>query len=472
MKKIIGIFLILIISSVIVKSQNETILKKPVVDKRVELLCIVFRLADSWEYSSKMFPKYVESIETHFGKYKNHELIEYIKNDLRKYDISYDAVMSMAIDLTEPPNMKPIVKFSKDIPDSRWGIERATKFLKLLNQFYVDADCETFFSDNMRLYQMAEERFGEIYKSLDINWYQKFYGQKPKGEFRIVIGLGNGSFNYGPKIKLPDNQEIIYAIMGTSGVDSAGIPVYGEQDYFPTLLHEFNHSFVNHIVAKYENELKQSGEVIFSKREDIMKNQAYGNWLIMYDEAIVRAAVIKYMKDHRFDKSSINEELIEQEEKGFVWMDGLVKELERYDNNREQYLTFESFMPELVKFFNSTASNIDILIKNLEDKRPKIVSISPFDNNATDVDNTIKQILINFDRPLLGRGYSVGYGEKGKDVYPEIGEIYYSKDKKTVIMNVKLEPNREYQFVLLGYSFKSQNGYSIKKYIVNFKTKE
>lgn len=366
MKQIIGVFLILITLNAcsqkkkVVNEQKETILKEPEVDKRVELLSIVFRLADSDEYSQKLFPKYVESIENHFGKFKSHDLIKYIKDELREDGIGFSSVMSMAIHITEPPNMKPIiVPFSNKSLEEPWGKESSINFLKLLNEFYTDADCETFFKKNKELYKTASKRFKKVYQNLDLEWYQNFYGAKPKGEFRIINGLGNGGANYGPKVIFQNGNEVVYAIMGTWSVDSLSIPTYEIKDYFPTLLHEFNHSFVNHLVEKYRSELQESGTIIFDKVKDEMNRQAYGNWKTMFDEALVRSAVIKYMKDHNFDKKTIENELNEQLSSSFLWTDELVKELERYDNNRDKYPTLESFMPEIVKFFNLTASKID-----------------------------------------------------------------------------------------------------------------
>jgi len=470
MKRILGIFLLLITLSAY--SQTKTILKEPKVDKRVELLSIVFRLADSREYSSNRFPKYVDNIERHFAQYKNHNLIKYIKKKLRKKGVSYDAVMSMATSITEPPNMKPIIPFSKNIPEERWGKKRATKFLKLLNQFYKDANCEKFFNENSVIYETASKRFSEVYENLDLKWYQNFYGQKPKGEFRIINGLGNGGGNYGTKIILPNGKEVIYAIMGTWSVDSLGNPQFEMDDYFPTLLHEFNHSFVNHIVEKHHKELQESGKVIFEKVKYEMNNQAYGDWKTMYAEALVRASVIKYLYDHNSDKKSIETELNEQFDRGFLWTDSLVKELDRYEKNRDKYPTLESFMPEIVKFFNNTAFEIDILKKRIDNKRPKVISIQPFENNATNVEYAIKQIIISFDKELKGKGFSIRSGKKGKQALPEKKGIEYSKDKKKLIIEVKLKPNKEYQFILTGSSFKSKDGFGMNEYEINFKTKK
>ena len=66
--------------------------------------------------------------------------------------------------------------------------------------------------------------------------------------------------------------------------------------------------------------------------------------------------------------------------------------------------------------------------------------------------------------------YSIEYGNKGDSAYPEMGDIIYSQDNKTVIIHVKLEKNKEYQFILTGRSFISTEKIPIKNYEINFKT--
>ncbi|MTI29487.1 DUF4932 domain-containing protein [Xanthovirga aplysinae] len=470
MKKVILIIPLLAIIYLSLFGQKTTILKEPTVDKRVELLSIVFRLADSREYSSKRFPEYVDRIEKHFGKHREHQLIKFIKEELRKKGVGYDAVMAMAISISEKFEFVPLVPFSQEIPESRWGKKSATTFLKLLNDFYLVADCETFFKENESLYQEASSRFRRVYEELDLDWYQNFYGEKPKGEFNIVNGLGNGGGNYGPNITI-DNKEIIYAIMGTWSIDSLGMPKYELNDYFPTLLHEFNHSFVNPVVEKYHEELSQSGPIIFDLLQGRMESQAYSNWKTMLVEAVVRASVIKYLKDHDYEKGFIQNELNDEINRGFLWTDELVEELERYDNNRVNFPALESFMPEIVKFFDRTASRIDKIQETVNAKRPKVIEIIPFENGSQEVEPSLEKIKIVFDRPLKAKGYSISHGDKGKEAYPKLGEITYSEDKKSVFLELDLESNKEYQFILTGRRFKTEEGFGMNNYEIGFKTK-
>jgi hypothetical protein len=451
-------------------SQQNNILDKPKVDERVELLSIVFRLADVKEYSSKRFKLYTDKIDIHFEKYKNHELIKFVKKIREENGIGYDAVMKMAIHLTYKPKFKTLVKFTDSIPDERWGKNNSEKFIKLLNAFYKDAKCKDFFDDNSEQYAKVSKRFLPIFENIDLNWYKTFYGKEPKEKFVIVNGLGNGGGNYGPDIVFKNGTREVYAIMGTWSVDSLGMAKFDLIDYFPTLLHEFNHSFVNNLIENKIKEFENSGEKIYNVVGKQMENQAYGNYKTMLYEALVRASVIKYMKDHDFKKEEIDEEMQDQLNNGFLWMNELVEELEKYSNQREKYPTLESYIPNIIIAYNNYANNILEYEKTFDKERPKIVSISEFKNFDQNVNSKINVITLNFDKPLKGKGYSINLGEKGKSYFPEIGKITYSEDRKSVIIEVKLIENKEYQFIVTGLSFVSEKGIPIKDYLIEFKT--
>ncbi|MCJ0741803.1 DUF4932 domain-containing protein [Pedobacter montanisoli] len=448
-------------------AQKNTSLEKPKVDERIEILSIVFRLADSEEYRSERFKLYSDKIQGFYSPFKNHELIQFIKNLRQKNGVGYDAVMSMAVYLDN--DLNPIVKFTDEIPDKRWGKDNAYEFTKLLKQFYKDSNSKQFFESNQQLYAEASKRFLPVYEHLDLNWYTKFYGKEPDEKFVIINGLGNGGGNYGPSITLPSGKREVYAIMGTWKTDSLGMADFTINNYFPTLLHEFNHSFINHLLDKNPKPFKNSGEKIFKTLAKEMQSQAYATWETMLNEALVRAAVIKYMKDHKFNEQEIEEETNEQLNRGFVWIEELVAELEKYDHQRNQYPTLESYMPKLINAYQTYGKNIDIYVKQLDEKRPKVISINEFKNNDQTVDASLKSITINFDRPLLGKGRSINGIDKS--TFPNFKSITYTEDKKSIIIEWDLEGNKNYEFVLTGLAFKSPKGISMNDYKISFKTK-
>lgn len=352
----IFITLILVTLSLQGFCQEKSILEKPAVDKKVELLSIVFRLAEAPEYSSTMFKLYTDRIEKHFGTYKNHELISFAKSIRNSNGISYDAVMSMAIHLDK--NLNLLTSVTDNSLEKRWTKENAAQFVTLLKKFYKDTNCEKFFKDNADLYAEASKRFLPVYENIDLRWYQSFFGREPKEKFIIINGLGNGPGSFGPSIYYQNGSEDLYAIIGTWKADSAGIPVFQIEDYFLTMIHEFNHSFVNYLTEKNEELFRESGEKIFMVLGGKMRSQAYGNWETMINEALVRAAVIKYMKDHNYSEQEINQAIQNEMRRGFLWIKELVAELENYDKQRILYPTLESYIPNLAEVYKTYAETV------------------------------------------------------------------------------------------------------------------
>jgi hypothetical protein len=463
MKKTI-ILILIILSQKSFAQEKQTIIA-PKVDLRVELLSVVFRLAGNEEYNSTKFKYYTDKIESHFNPYKHHEAIEFAKELKEKKGISYDAVVSMAVILDD--NLNPLTDFSTTLPELRWSKDDANKFIRLLKIFYKDAECEEFFRENEELFQEVSNRFSPVYKTLDLNWFQSFYGKKADENFNIIISPGCGDHNYGPSYTLPNAKKEVFAIMGTWKVDESGMPEYETGDYLPTIIHEFNHSFVNPQLAKYKESFEESGKEIYKAVEyEMSRQQAYGNWQIMLNEALVRASVIKYFIDHRATESEIQMMMNNESNNGFIWIKGLVEELKNYDNQRNIYPTLESYMPILSNAYKTFAEKIS----QFDAQRPKVGSITEFANNDTNVSPQVKVITINFDRPLAGKGFSVNYSSKGKLAFPQLANIYYTNDNKSVVMEVQLIPDKEYQFVLTGKNFKTAQGIGLKTYEVNFKT--
>jgi hypothetical protein len=351
MKKV----LIIILVTVSLKgfAQVSPGLKEPEADKRVETLSIVFRLAGNNEYNSTQFKFYTDRIENHFAPYKNHKLILFAKKMREENGVSYDAVMDMAVHLDNKFN--PRSEFTDAIPDPRWGKGNAKKFVNLLKKFYRDARCDEFFKSNELLYKDIAAKYLPVYKNLDLNWYTSFYGKEPSEKFIIVIGMGNGNGNYGVSFDNPKGVREVYSILGT-----------GSCDYLPIVIHEFNHSFVNYLLDKNREEFRSNGEKIFSTVNKVMKRQAYGSWETMLNEALVRASVIKYMKDHNSDKSLVESKIDEELQNGFLWIRGLVKELDNYDAHREIYPTLESYMPKLAEAYGIYADIITLSRNDVE----------------------------------------------------------------------------------------------------------
>jgi hypothetical protein len=439
------------------------------VDPRVELMSIIARLAGYQEYVRNDFKLYADDVDKHFGPHKQRPAVQFAVKIRQSNSVSFDAVMAMAAHLNPPPALTPRVAFTDTAPERRWGKDAAEEFAKLLRQFYKDADCEGFFKAHADMYRIAEERFQQLLNKVDFAWYKRFYGEAPQGDFNVRIGLLNGGGNYGPKVVHPDGKEDLYAIIGTWQTDSAGLPIYSDRT-LPTIIHEFNHSFINHLVSARWRQLSAAGSKVFQSVADRMKNMTYGAPLITIQESLVRAAVLRYTFEH--EAQATESALAREINNGFLWMDELFALLGVYENSRSSYPTFRSFIPIIEAYYSDLAKRIGVKAAKFEEMQPRVTAIAPFNNGAQDVDPGVTQVTVTFDKPLNVKNYSFSFGETGKEHYPIEKVIGFNEAGTAITLQVKLKPDWEYEFVVTGQSFRSKDGYPLKPYTVKFKTRK
>ena len=353
-KKIFISTVFLVISSSLF---SQTIALKAKVDERCELLSTVFRLAEAVEYMQNKFPAFVDSVSMYFEPYKNHKVVEYSKMYREKYSVAYNAPMDLAVHLQlVDGKISFIPNVKNNSLEYRWNRDSLPLFIALLNDFYTTTKFHDFFQ-KQTIKEKVENAANKYFEKTDMEWFSNFFGEVPEGSFNLVISLSNGSFNYAAQVVYLDNKEDLYSII-ICGRDSLNNPVFEDRWAWDLIIHEFCHSFVNYLIDKNNEAFRESGETMFSLLKDKMSSQAYSTWEVMMYEALVRAAVIKYIKDHDFEQSLIEGLTNYEKECGFFWIEELVAELGKYDKQRNLYPTLESYMPKLVEAYKIWAKKI------------------------------------------------------------------------------------------------------------------
>lgn len=111
------------------------------------------------------------------------------------------------------------------------------------------------------------------------------------------------------------------------------------------------------------------------------------------------------------------------------------------------------------------------LLENFEKSQPEITGIRPITNGDQNIDSSVAEISITFSKPM-GKGVSINYGSGGKETFPITGIKGWSDDKTTLILNVKLKSNTDYNFIVTPKSFRSIEGIKLKGELpFSFKTK-
>jgi len=442
-----------------------------VVDPRVELMSLIFRLAGNREYNMARVKSYADDAEQHFGKYRDHAVVTLARELRNTHGVSYDAVMSMAVNLTDAENLQlklPLEPWPEGL-DQRWTAPDVSNFLVAARQFVKDSSFQEFIAQHRSLYQTTVARMRTLMqKEGHLEWFDAYFGPRSQAGFTIALGLLNGGGCYGPHFRAADGREDLYCVLGVWQTDKQGLPEF-TRDALGTVVHEFCHSYANPLIARHQAELEASGDALFEHVADRMRSQAYGNGHTLLCESLVRVSVIRYLRQYEGEEAA-RRAIQTEKRNGFLWMQELADLLADYEAHRDQYPTLEDFSPRLVAFFAESAKNLPKTMADLAAKRPKVVSMIPA-NGAQDVDPGLTAIQVVFDRPMTDKSWSlVGGGPH----FPKTGKgAHFDAQRKSWTVPVELKPDWSYEFMLNSQTydaFRSEEGVPLEPVSVTFKT--
>ena len=334
------------------------------VSETVELLSIISRTAGYQEYNMDMGGQYIEDVKTWFDQYKDHPTVSYFKSLRDNYHIAYNAPASLAVSL-EIDGGKIHMAGKKELLDNRWFNVDLDDCVTRLNQFYNDTRFHEFYEQHQAFYHDILRQYNtNVMQYFHQDWYARFYGEEPSEKYRVIIGFTNGGQNYGADREVPGMPKESFSICGYwihpqqdygSVLDPENVRKYAA----PTLIHEFNHAFVNPLIEQEKN-AKVLGDIpqrLLDQNSNIMQQQAYPVGKTVFNESIVRAATIVYMLDNGFSDEEVREEMMDQLTRGFTWMPELVTALRHYNSHRNKYPTLNAYYPEIAKVLNKYLDN-------------------------------------------------------------------------------------------------------------------
>lgn len=468
MKQIV-IILLLLVSFVSCKNTTHE-RPMPYVDERNELMNVVFRLAGVPDYQNSVLKPYAEAVDNYFAPYKEHELIKFTYQHWNKYRTSHDAVAKYAITLDIKD--RKITFIENSIPEfgPRWPDDTPNLFLEKLNDFYTKSNFQHFFSNNTQLYKEAVERYNKGYVNTNFKWFNSYFGEKSGDkDFKVILNLLEKDWSYGPKVTFADNSpETAYAIVGLSGEDSSGLPIFDDWSYH-VVIHELIHSYANNIIDQYAPLFDSINRVFYNYSAHQLRQVGVSNPKLFLYETMVRACEIQYHKansDTLVWRKRLNSEMA----LGFLWLENICDLMtDEYETNRAKYPDMDSFMPRIAKVLNSLSP--DGLSKELLSKAVKITS-SSIPNGDKQVDPATGKLIISFDRAMQTGEKSFGLwpGKYGKKSFPKITKIGWSEDARQLIMDIRLEPNKTYSLLFSGYFFMSADYKPIENFHLEFET--
>jgi len=320
------------------------------VDPRVELIGIVFRLAGNPEFNDGVLRPYAKAIEKHFGDFDNHPAVKMAVQLRNTRLMSCDGPMSLAVHIDRNYRLRKTVEAWPATLDGRWNPHETEEFLEKLRRFAAETKFDEFFGSQRAMYETGIRSCEGVVAPLDTGqWLGDFYGVKEHGDLKLVLGFVNGFGNYGVRFTVGQAREK-YAVVGMRPFDPANTVIFRPMQIGFTV-HEFCHSFVNPIVKKHMDRLRPAGEKLFAVHGPAMRMSGYQKWESVMYETAVRACVMSFVRQ-AFEPMYMGYFLKAEVRAGFIWVEEAGNFLKKYEDNRDQYPTFESFFPEFVDFLD------------------------------------------------------------------------------------------------------------------------
>ncbi len=308
-------------------------------------------MAGNPEYNMCRLPQYEEDFEQHFGPFRDHPAVILAQNLRSEHGVSFDAPMSLAIHLSDDHGLQlrvPLDPWPAGL-DSRWQPEDVTEFLDKLRGFADESHFWEFLDAHKGLHRRAiVETQAVLADAVDLDWFESFFGESGRGEFRLVLSMLNGPCNYGPRFS-SDSEAEIYCISGVRGQKQDGTPAFGGGS-IPTIIHEFCHSYANPVADRHAAELEAPAKKVFARVEAEMRQNAYGTWETMMRESVVRASVVRYLAAHE-GEAAAKRQIDQDVAMGFLWLESFSELFEEYEASRDEYPTLDSFAPKIIAFF-------------------------------------------------------------------------------------------------------------------------
>ncbi|MGG6232413.1 hypothetical protein [Tenacibaculum sp. SDUM215027] len=131
----------------------------------------------------------------------------------------------------------------------------------------------------------------------------------------------------------------------------------------------------------------------------------------------------------------------------------------------------ETEIEDFIKNANFFSAPLEELYKTFERNRPTVILIKQFENNSQNVSPKIKEITIEFSKPLNGQNTGVDFGDLGQDAFPKgtLNGRHWSENNKSWTIPVELEPNKDYQ-ILISNNFRTEDDIPLKPFLIEFKT--
>jgi hypothetical protein len=287
------------------------------VDRRVELMSIVARLAEYEEYAAPASTPYARAVDAHFATWREHPVVAQMRALRKSPGIGYNAVVGFGVYLDE--QLQPVRPLAPPLPglDPRWNGVDMEALLFELQDFAKVSGFEAFFAAQAPYFAKVEARVrGALDGYRIVEWFEAMFGPRD-ATFRVAPGLLTGTHAYGQfSVDAAGREQIFQVLYLPPGRDD-GLPRPDRATIY-TLVHEFAHSYVNPALDARQDVFLAALQPLFDRFRVVMERQKYGAIGTVANESVVRALVVLYARD-RGAKGSEARRVASELRAAFFW---------------------------------------------------------------------------------------------------------------------------------------------------------
>ncbi len=308
------------------------------VDKRMELYFVTAYMSDSFfkKWITVNDANYAKEMESYFAAFKSHPAVTFFeqtwKRDMSSY-IPPEIMIYLSSNLEEQKQLK----IPQDVIDHLGGNDKKDEFIRNIQDFSKASNFDEFYKLHQDYYTSLSSRVLELMKKKScISKLTAFYGTEQNHYYTLLVpllGPGNG---YGPSLPAENGKLDVYLLFS---------PYQNDEQILNMVWHEFGHSFVNPVVARNSalvNERSDLYDPIASSMQPL-----YSDWENALSEHLVRVNTTELIKSE-YGKRTARQHISAHESQGFIYMKPLTELIKKYEKNRRDYPSFESYFPQIL----------------------------------------------------------------------------------------------------------------------------
>jgi len=293
------------------------------VDPRVELLCILNRLAGAPEYEPFQ-TAYAKAVAAHFAGFAAHPAVARTRDLRERLGIGFATPIALAVHLdaeTWQP-LRPLDPLPHELEG--WQGVDLPLYLAELRDFAERSGFAAFAAQHAAYYGAvaASVRHALIERRV-FDWRHRVLGVVGDVRWIVSPGLLSGANSYSAVLRGDGFQER-HQVVALELLDRAGVP-HPTEVTAELAVHEILHSDVNPLVEAHWDELAATGSRVYALTRELMEYSS-GDPEGMLMETAVRALTALYTEDAR-GRGEAERFVVLQQELGFFWLPEVVDRL-------------------------------------------------------------------------------------------------------------------------------------------------